>query len=143
MKVATSSDRIAKNVLDAYPNFIDDVVMKSDEELDKIIDLKKIKGVGSVYYKAYKRILRDKFQYFSYIHREELKPYDLSIDDAKMIFTRWSNPEESVKCILENPYFVMIEVCGQSFKKTDNIFFSLMRLSFIKLRNERKNLSLK
>ena len=28
MKVATSSDRIARNVLDAYPNFIDDVVMK-------------------------------------------------------------------------------------------------------------------
>jgi exodeoxyribonuclease V alpha subunit len=121
MKVATSSDRIAKNVLDAYPNFIDDVVMKSDEELDKIIDLKKIKGVGSVYYKAYKRILRDKFQYFSYIHREELKPYDLSIDDAKKIFERWFNPEESVKRIIENPYFVMIEVCGQSFKKTDNL----------------------
>jgi exodeoxyribonuclease V alpha subunit len=121
MKVATSSDRIAKNVLDAYPNFIDDVVMKSDEELDKIIDLKNIKGVGEVYYKAYKRILRDKFQYFSYIHIEELKPYDLSIDDAKKIFGRWSNPEESVRRILENPYFVMIEVCGQSFKKTDNL----------------------
>lgn len=121
MKVATSSDRIAKNVLDAYPNFIDDVVMKSDEELDKIIDLKRISGVGQVYYKAYKRILRDKFQYFSYIHREELKPYDLSIDDAKKIFTRWSNPEESVKRILENPYFVMIEVCGQSFKKVDGL----------------------
>ena len=121
MKVATSSDRIARNVLDAYPNFIDDVVMKSDEELDKIIDLKNIKGVGEVYYKAYKRILRDKFQYFSYIHREELKPYDLSIDDAKKIFQRWSNPEESVKRILENPYFVMIEVCGQSFKKVDGL----------------------
>lgn len=121
MKVATSSDRIAKNVLTAYPNFIDDVVMKSDEELDKIIDLKNIKGVGEVYYKAYKRILRDKFQYFSYIHREELKPYDLSIDDAKKIFGRWSNPEESVKHILENPYFVMIEVCGQSFKKVDGL----------------------
>ena len=121
MKVATSSDRIARNVLTAYPNFIDDVVMKSDEELDKIIDLKKISGVGSVYYKAYKRILRDKFQYFSYIHREELKPYNLTIDDAKKIFGRWSNPEESVKRILENPYFVMIEVCGQSFKKVDGL----------------------
>lgn len=121
MKVATSSDRIARNVLTAYPNFIDDVVMKSDEELDKIIDLKNIKGVGEVYYKAYKRILRDKFQYFSYIHREELKPYDLSIDDAKKIFEKWSNPEESVKRIIENPYFVMIEVCGQSFKKVDGL----------------------
>ena len=121
MKVATSSDRIAKNVLTAYPNFIYDVVMKSDEELDNIIDLKNIAGVGSVYFKAYKRILRDKFQYFSYINREELKPYELSIDDAKKIFERWSNPKESVKRILENPYFVMIEVCGQSFKKVDGL----------------------
>lgn len=120
MKVATSSDRIARNILDAYPNFIDDVVMKSDEELDSIIDLKKIKGVGDVYYKAYKRILRDKFQYFSYIHREELKPYDLSIDDAKMIFKKWSNPNESSEEIIKNPYYVLIEVCGHSFKKTDS-----------------------
>ena len=121
MRVATSSDRIANNILNAYPNFIDDVVMKSDEELDKIIDLKNIRGVGEVYYKAYKRILRDKFQYFSYIHREELKPYDLSIDDAKKIFERWSNPEESIKNIIENPYFVLIEICGHSFKKVDSL----------------------
>ena len=121
MRVATSSDRIANNILNAYPNFIDDVVMKSDEELDKIIDLKNIKGVGEVYYKAYKRILRDKFQYFSYIHKEELKPYDLSIDDAKKIFEKWSNPEESIKNIIENPYFVLIEICGHSFKKVDSL----------------------
>ena len=125
MKVATSSDRIAKNVLDAYPNFIDDVVMKSDDELDKIIDLKRISGVGQVYYKAYKRILRDKFQYFSYIHREELKPYDLSIDDAKKIFERWSNPEESVKKILENPYHILIEICEHSFNKVDSLIKSI------------------
>ena len=121
MKMATSSDRIAKNVLDSYPNFIDDVVMKSDEELDKIIDLKKIKGVGSVYYKAYKRILRDKFQYFSYIHREELKPYDLSIDDAKKIFARWSDANVSAKEIVKNPYYALIEICNRSFRKTDSL----------------------
>lgn len=125
MKVATSSDRIARNVLDAYPNFIDDVVMKSDEELDSIIDLKNIKGVGQAYYKAYKRILRDKFQYFSYIHREELKPYDLSIDDAKKIFAKWSNPNDSVKRILENPYHILVEICEHSFNKVDSLIKSI------------------
>ena len=121
LKMATSSDRIANNIMDAYPNFIFDVVMKSDEELDGIIDLKKINGVGKAYYQAYKRILRDKFRYFSYIHRDELKPYDLSIDDAKLIFHRWSDPEESVKCIQKNPYYVLTEVCGRSFNKVDNL----------------------
>ena len=121
MRVATSSDRIANNILNAYPNFIDDVVMKSDEELDPTIDLKKISGVGETYYKAYKRILRDKFQYFGFIHREELKPYDLSIDDAKAIFKKWSDPNEASKQIIDNPYFILIEVCGQSFKKADTL----------------------
>lgn len=119
MKQATSSDTIATNVLEAYPNFIYDVVMKSDEELDNIIDLKNIKGVGDKYFKAYKRILRDKFMYFSYINRDEVKPYDIGIEDARMIFNRWNNPEDSIKALKENPYEVLIEVCGHSFSKAD------------------------
>ena len=121
MKQATSSDRIAKNVLDAYPNFIYDVVMKSDEELDNIIDLKNIKGVGEVYFKAYKRILRDKFMYFSYINRDELKKYDLSVDDARQIFNVCSDPEASSKQVEENPYRTLIEVCGRTYSKTDKL----------------------
>ena len=121
LKLATSSDRIATNILNAYPNFIFDVVMKSDEELDEIIDLKKVYGMGKTYFQAYKRILRDKFRYFSYIHREELKPYDLSIEDAKLIFQKWSDPEESVKAIVSNPYYVLTEVCSISFNKVDNL----------------------
>ena len=121
MKQATSSDRIAKNVLDAYSNFIYDVVMKSDEELDNIIDLKNIKGVGEVYFKAYKRILRDKFMYFSYINRDELKKYDLSVDDARQIFNVCSDPEASSKQVEENPYRTLIEVCGRTYSKTDKL----------------------
>ena len=36
MKVATTSDRLAHTVLEQYPNFIEDVVTKSDEELEKL-----------------------------------------------------------------------------------------------------------
>lgn len=121
MKQATSSDKIAQNVLEAYPNFIYDVVMKPDEELDKEIDLKNIKGVGEHYYKAYKRILRDKFMYFSFINRDELKKYDLSVDDAKMILNVYSNAEDAVKKIEANPYHTFIEICGRTFVKADRL----------------------
>ena len=91
LKVATSSDRIAHNILDAYPNFIEDVVTKSDEELDKIIDLKKIKGVGEVYFNAYKRILKEKYKYIFFVKMAEIKEYDFNIDDAKLLFKKWSD----------------------------------------------------
>ena len=121
MRMATSSDKIATNILSSYPNFIDDVVMKSDEELDKLIDLKKIKGVGEVYYKAYKRILRDKFKYFNFIHRDKLQPYDLTVDDGKMILSYYIEIEKAEKEFINNPYYGLCELCGYSFKKADNL----------------------
>ena len=121
LKVATSSDRIAHNILDAYPNFIEDVVTKSDEELNNCIDLKNIKGVGEVYFNAYKRILKEKYKYIFFVKTEELKPYDLSIDDAKVLFKKWSDQNVIIDKIKENPYVIMIEICGKSFKTVDNL----------------------
>lgn len=125
LKMATSSDRIATNILNAYPNFIFDVVMKSDKELDEIIDLKKVYGMGKTYFQAYKRILRDKFKYFSFIHRKELIIYDLGIEDAKAICNKWSDPEVAVKEIISNPYNVLVDVCGIPFMKVDNLIKSI------------------
>ena len=121
LKVATSSDRIAHNILDAYPNFIEDVVTKSDEELDRIIDLKRIKGVGEVYFNAYKRILKEKYKYIFFVKMAEIKEYDFSIDDAKVLFKKWSDQNTIIKNIKENPYNIMIEVCGKSFKTVDTL----------------------
>ena len=121
MKTATGSDRLATNVLEAYPDFIYDVVMYSDEELDDIIDIKNIYGVGKVYYKAMKRNLREKFTYFSFINREELKKYNLSIDDSKSILREWCKAEEASENIENDPYYALIEVCGHSFVKTDSL----------------------
>ena len=121
LKVATSSDRIAHNILDAYPNFIEDVVTKSDEELAECIDLKKIKGVGEVYFNAYKRILKEKYKYIFFVKMEEIKEYDLSIDDAKTLFKKWSDQNYIIDKIQENPYNIMIEVCGKSFKTVDTL----------------------
>ena len=121
LKVATSSDRIAHNILDAYPNFIEDVVTKSDEELSECINLDNIKGVGDAYFNAYKRILKEKYKYIFFVKMEELKPYDLSIEDAKMLFKKWSDQNVIIEKIKENPYVIMIEVCGKSFKTVDNL----------------------
>lgn len=125
MKVATTSDRLAHTVLEQYPNFIEDVVTKSDEELDKIIDLKKLKGIGTVYYNCYKRILREKYKYIFFIQGKEVKPYDLSLDDAKMLFKKWSDPNQIINELKQNPYFVLINICEKSFNKVDTLLKSI------------------
>jgi len=91
MKVATTSDRLANTVLSVYPSFIEDVITKSDEELDQIIDLKKLKGIGKAYFSAYKRILREKYKYIFFVQDKRIKEYELSLDDAKLLFKRWSD----------------------------------------------------
>ena len=127
MKTATGSDRLATNVLEAYPDFIYNVVMYSDEELEDIIDIKNIYGVGKVYYKAMKRNLREKFTYFSFINREELKKYNLSIDDSKSILREWCKAEEASENVENDPYYALIEVCGHSFVKTDSLLKSVRK----------------
>jgi hypothetical protein len=121
MKQATTSDRLAKNILTAYPNFINDVVTKTDDELKDIIDLKNIKGVGEAYYSAYKRILRERFQYFVFTNRDALKPYQLNSDDAKAILGVYPQAPEAEKAVLDNPYYVLTMLCGHSFFATDSL----------------------
>ena len=125
MKQATSSDRLATNVLKAYPNFIADVVMHSDEELDNgIIDIKNIFGVGSKYYKVFKRILREKYLYFGFTNREELKKYELTVEDAKAIFKRYPHADDGSVALEKHPYRVLIGLCGHSFDKVDKLLKS-------------------
>ena len=121
MKMATTSDRLAHTILQNYPNFIEDVITKSDEELDSIIDLKRLKGVGTVYYNCYKRILREKYKYIFFIQDSQIKEYDLTIEDAKMLFKKWSDANEIINNIKKNPYDVLINVCGHSFNKVDTL----------------------
>jgi exodeoxyribonuclease V alpha subunit len=125
MKQATSSDRLATNILKAYPNFIADVVMHSDEELDNgIIDIKNIFGVGSKYYKVYKRVLREKYLYFGFTNREELKKYELTVEDAKAIFKKYPHADDGSVAIEKHPYRVLIGLCGHSFDKVDKLLKS-------------------
>jgi hypothetical protein len=52
---------------------------------------------------------------------EEIKEYDLSIDDAKTLFKTWSDQNYIIDKIKENPYHIMIEVCGKNFKTVDTL----------------------
>ena len=61
----TSSSRIANNILDAYPNFIELILTEGRES----IDVSKIKGVGEAYLSAYVRELNEKYKYYAFLQK--------------------------------------------------------------------------
>lgn len=117
LRDCTSSDRIATNILEAYPNYIELVVENGDE----IIDTSKIAGVGKVYNKAYTRTLVSKFKYYTLCHNEKLKPYEITIKEAKDLYSVHPKTEDIIKAFKENPYYELIEICGRSLSRTDKM----------------------
>ena len=57
----TSSEKIANNILNAYPNFIEKVLTEGQES----IDLSLIHGVGKSYLNSYTRTLTERYKYYS------------------------------------------------------------------------------
>ena len=113
----TSSERLADNILSVYPNYIERVLTEGEES----IDTKPLKGIGKAYHHAYCRILNEKFKYFHFVHNEHIKPYEITITEAKKLFDVWSDTKEIIKRIESNPYYVLVEICGRSFEKVDNL----------------------
>lgn len=113
----TSSERLADNILNVYPNYIERVLTEGEES----IDTKPLKGIGKAYHHAYCRILNEKFKYFHFIHNEHIKPYEITITEAKKLFDVWSSADEIIKQTESNPYYVLIEVCGRSFERVDGL----------------------
>ena len=60
----TTSERIADNILEAYPNFIELILAQGKEA----IDVKKIRGVGDAYLSSYSRNLLEKYKYLGIIN---------------------------------------------------------------------------
>ena len=120
MQATTSAD-IADSILSIYPDYIERVLMNGEES----IDTKPIHNVGKARHKAYCRILNEKFKYFHFIHDEHIKPYEITITEAKKLFDIWSNADEIIKQIESNPYYALIEICGRSFEKADNLLKSV------------------
>lgn len=117
----TSSKRIANNILAGCPNFIALAVTKGADAIDE----SKIVGVGKVYKTAYCRILVEKYKYYAFTHLDEIKPYKLTISEAKALFSYYSDIEKSKTALKEDPYFVLIEVLGRTFAKADYLILEL------------------
>lgn len=112
-QIGTSSDRLAKNILDAYPNFIDIILNEGKEA----IDLKKIKGVGKAYLNAYSRNILEKYKYWYTTKR--LQQYNITIRDAQTLVEEYHDDDIIEENLEENPYHVMIDILEMSFDEAD------------------------
>ena len=117
LKECTSSDKIAKNILEAYPDYIEIAVNQGADA----IDTKKIYGVGKVYNNSYCRKLISKYKYYTFCRNTKMKDYEFSVSEAKALFDKYGTAEDIIKAMSINPYYNLIEVCKRSFNNTDEL----------------------
>ena len=117
LKECTSSDKIAKNILKAYPDYIEIAVNQGADA----IDTKKIYGVGKVYNNSYCRKLISKYKYYTFCRNTKMKDYEFSVSEAKALFDKYGTAEDIIKAMSINPYYNLIEVCKRSFDNADEL----------------------
>ena len=117
LKECTSSDKIAKNILEAYPDYIEIAVNQGADA----IDTKKIYGVGKVYNNSYCRKLISKYKYYTFCRNTKMKDYEFSVSEAKALFDKYGTVEDIIKAMSTNPYYNLIEVCKRSFNNADEL----------------------
>ena len=115
----TSSERIANNILDAYPQFIE-VVLTNGQEA---IDTKLISGVGNAYLSAYVRNITNKYKYYHII--KKLTDYKIDISDCKSLLTEFKDEDGIQEALKDKPYYVLIEVLSRGFDETDKSLIKL------------------
>lgn len=115
----TSSERIANNILSAYPNFIELILTEGKE----VIDLSKINGVGESYLNSYTRTLLDRYKYFGIT--QKFKDYAISISDAKELINYYTSEIEIEKAFNDNPYKCLITVLNRNFEKVDRLIMDV------------------
>lgn len=115
----TTSERIADNILEAYPDFIELILTQGKE----VIDTNRIRGVGSVYLGAYARNLLEKYKYLGII--QHFKDYKLDVSDCKKLIEEYLDEEHIAKEIQSNPYKVLISTLGRSFEFADRMIMEL------------------
>lgn len=115
----TSSEKIANNILDAYPNFIEKVLTEGQES----IDLSLIHGVGTAYLNAYTRNLTEKYKYYNML--QKFKEYEINITDIKQLISEYTNEDDIDTALKENPYKVLISILNRSFENADKLIISI------------------
>lgn len=115
----TSSERIANNILKAYPNFIELVLTEGKEA----IDISRVKGMGDVYLNAYTRDLTNKYKYYHIL--KAFKDYQLDITDCKTLCAMYKD-EIGIKSALNTrPYEVLCDTLNRRFDQADKMILEL------------------
>lgn len=115
----TSSEKIANNILEAYPNFIEKVLTEGQES----IDLSLIHGVGVSYLNSYTRSLTEKYKYYAML--QNYKEYEINVTDCKLLVSTYVDDETISKAFKENPYKVLISVLNRTFENADKLIMSI------------------
>ncbi|MEG0899953.1 MAG: AAA family ATPase [Oscillospiraceae bacterium] len=105
----------ATELLDKYPNFIQLVM---EDRVDEI-DVKKLYDIKKKRLATYVREVKDKYKYYHFIM--SCKEFDLSLEECKSIDTKYHTVEVAKKELYDNPYNVLINICGRGFEKVDSL----------------------
>lgn len=111
----TSSERVANNILGAYPNFIELVLTEGKEA----IDTDKIVGVGDIYLNAYVRELTNKYKYYHLL--KAFKDYKVDITDCKSLCDIYKDEQGIRKALKYKPYTVLCDVLKRKFEQADEL----------------------
>lgn len=115
----TSSEKIAHNILNAYPNFIEKILTEGQES----IDLSRIYGVGTAYLNSYARTLTERYKYYSML--QNLKAYEVNTTDCKALINVFTDEATTIKALEEKPYMVLISVLNRTFETADKLIMSI------------------
>lgn len=115
----TSSEKIAHNILNAYPNFIEKVLTEGQES----IDLSLIHGVGKAYLNSYTRSLTERYKYYSML--QSLKSYEVNTTDCKALINVFTDEATVIKALQDKPYMVLISVLNRTFETADKLIMSI------------------
>lgn len=106
----------AKNVNEAYPNFVSMVLNGQEGELD----YKKIHGVGKKYLASYIQKVKSAYHYIRFI--PIITKYGIEdINIAQKLSILYGSPNELHEDMKSHPYHVFIDVLDMSFTKADKL----------------------
>lgn len=108
-----TSDRLAENILKAYPDFIKLVTKGKQNE----IDLSKINGVGEYIFNKIVKKIDENIKFFDIIN--EFGDYKLTLKQVKKMYAAFSSFERIKEKMNENPYTCLCSIAGIGFKIAD------------------------
>jgi exodeoxyribonuclease V alpha subunit len=108
-----TTDALAKKIHEVYPKYCQ-MILNGDD-----IDLNKIKGVKEYRHNVHVRRLNAQFKYYHIMR--EFPQYKLSANECKTIYNIYESTTGVIDAIKNNPYYILILLCGRAFPKVDSM----------------------